>query len=151
MLNSNNAEAPLPVKQLRWAVPLILICLSIAAFLEFSKQYSNTPTAPRVLDTMGPKASFLEKSKAGSGGDLKAMASRLAEKIEKDPTNGEGWLLLARTYNELHQPMEASSAYARASKLLPADAAMLADWADAHVMSHDRKWDKEARDIVKRA
>lgn len=153
LLNLENTSAvPVPpVKQLRWGVPLILICLSVAAFLEFGKQNSITPVVPRALETMGPKASFLEKSKAGTGGDLQAMSSRLSEKMEKDPANGDGWLLLARTYNELRQPLEASRAYARAAKLLPPDAAMLADWADAYVMSHDRKWDKDARDIVKRA
>lgn len=88
---------------------------------------------------------------ANTGGDLNTMVKRLADKMAKDPNNGDGWLLLARTYGELRQPKEAAAAYAKAAALLAPDAGMLADWADAQVMSHDRKWDSEARDIVKRA
>jgi cytochrome c-type biogenesis protein CcmH len=71
--------------------------------------------------------------------------------LKKDPGNGEGWLLLARTYGELRRPKETAAAYAKAAALVPLDASMLADWADAHVMANERKWDAEARKIVHRA
>jgi cytochrome c-type biogenesis protein CcmH len=59
--------------------------------------------------------------------------------------------LLAQTYMELRQHKEAAAAYAKADAVQPADARMLSDWADAYVVSHDRKWDKTARDLVARA
>ena len=46
---------------------------------------------------------------------------------------------------------EATAPGTKASALFPLDASMLADWADAHVVSHERKWDSEARKIVQRA
>jgi cytochrome c-type biogenesis protein CcmH len=79
------------------------------------------------------------------------LVTGLAQKMEKDPGNGQGWLLLARTYAELRQYDNASKAYERATALIPAEAQVLADWADVHVMAHDRQWDDKARDIVKRA
>ena len=85
------------------------------------------------------------------GGDLSVMVKRLADKMAQNPTDGQGWLLLARTYGELRRHDDAAKAYSKAAKLLPADASLLADWADAYVIAHDRKWDSEARDIVKRA
>lgn len=87
----------------------------------------------------------------GSAGDMNAMVTQLAQKLEKDASNGEGWLLLARAYGELRRPGDAAKAYARAAALLPPDASMLANWADAHVLANDRKWDDEARAIVKRS
>lgn len=107
---------------------------------------SNGPLALPALPSLGEKAGG-----TNAGGDLKAMGQRLAEKMAQDPKNGEGWLLLARTYGELKQSREAAQAYAKAGALLPLDATTLADWADAHVMANERKWDKEGRDIVKRA
>jgi hypothetical protein len=86
-----------------------------------------------------------------SGGDLGAMAKRLEKKMESDPKNGEGWLLLARAYLETRQHGKAVESFAKAAALLPPDATMLADWADANVVVHDRKWDDTSRDIVKRA
>lgn len=91
------------------------------------------------------------KTQLNSGGDLNAAVKKLADKLAKDPGNGDGWLLLAKTYGELRRFSEAADAYAKAAALLPPDAAMLADWADTYVMSRDRKWDAEARQIVKRA
>jgi cytochrome c-type biogenesis protein CcmH len=88
---------------------------------------------------------------AGSGGDLKVMAQRLADKLAKDPGNGEGWALLARTYLELRQHRQAADAFAKADALQKLDATALADWADAYVVASDRKWDAKARDLVKRA
>jgi cytochrome c-type biogenesis protein CcmH len=87
----------------------------------------------------------------GSGGDLKVMASRLADKLAKDPGNGEGWALLAQTYLELRQHQDAAAAYARADALKAVDARMLADWADAHVVANKRRWDDQARKLVQRA
>ena len=88
---------------------------------------------------------------AGSGGDLKVMAQRLADKLNKDPNNGEGWALLARTYVELRQHADADAAFTKAEKTQKLDPQALADWADAHVVANDRKWDAKARDLVKRA
>ncbi len=90
-------------------------------------------------------------AEAPKGGDLNNLVSGLAQKMEKDPGNGQGWLLLARTYSELRQYDNASKAYERATALIPAEAQVLADWADAHVMANERQWDDKARDIVKRA
>ncbi|MBU1236828.1 MAG: hypothetical protein KJ634_12540 [Gammaproteobacteria bacterium] len=88
---------------------------------------------------------------SGAGGDLSAMALRLAEKLTKDPTNGDGWALLGQTYIELRQYKEADQAFAKAAGLGQIDARLLAEWADAHVVANDRQWDKTARDLVARA
>lgn len=97
-------------------------------------------------------ASMVEPKPENAGGDLNVMVKRLADRLEKEPGNAEGWILLARTYTELHQPREAVKAYARADTISPLiDATMLADWADARVLINERKWDQESRDVVKRA
>ena len=59
------------------------------------------------------------------------MAANLAARLEKEPDNAEGWLILAHTYYSLKRFPEAIGAYEHAAKLLPNDANMLADYADA--------------------
>ncbi len=39
-----------------------------------------------------------DTAQPNSGGDLGAMTQRLERKMQSDPQNGEGWLLLARAY-----------------------------------------------------
>jgi cytochrome c-type biogenesis protein CcmH len=82
---------------------------------------------------------------------MRDMAKRLADRLAREPNNGSGWELLARSYVELRRYSEANEAFAKAAKLLPPDANLLADWADAYVLAHDGKWDKQAFDIVDRA
>lgn len=59
------------------------------------------------------------------------MAANLAAKLEKEPDNAQGWLTLAHTYYSMRQFREAVGAYERAVKLVPDDADVLADYADA--------------------
>lgn len=142
----------------KWIIVPLIVILGIAAFTIFNKKPAQLdvklpgPMGTRFgsSDTHKP-ASGPDMAASQSGGDLKTMASRLAEKLAKDPGNGDGWILLARTYTELHMAKETAETYAKASALTTLDASMLADWADAHVVSRDRKWDAESRKIVQKA
>ncbi len=70
---------------------------------------------------------------------LESLAERLKRKLEQNPTDGVGWALLARSYVELERHAEAVPIYEKAMKLLPDDAQLLADYADALGVLHDRK------------
>jgi cytochrome c-type biogenesis protein CcmH len=132
-----------------WSVPAIIVAGAVALYALLGKSEGhNAPLPPPVVSAMAlPDA----KPQANTGGDLKTMVKRLADKMDKDPNNGEGWLLLARTYGELRQHGAAASAYAKAAALLPPDATLLADWTDAYVLTHDGKWDAASRAMVNRA
>ena len=52
---------------------------------------------------------------------LDVLAERLAQRLQREPGDGEGWALLARTYVVLERNQEAADAYRRAVALLPAD------------------------------
>ncbi len=85
------------------------------------------------------------------GGDLGVMTKRLADRLQREPNDGSGWALLARSYVELRRYKEADEAFATWAGLSPPNATSLADWADAHVIANDRKWDKQALDLVEKA
>ena len=108
------------------------------------EKLSGTASAPdHPVATAGPSDR--------PGGDMQEMAKRLAERLARDPKNGSGWALLARSYVELRRYADADAAFAKAAELLPPDATLLADWADAYVVAHDRKWDNRAIEIVNKA
>ena len=62
---------------------------------------------------------------------VEEMVGRLAARLEQEPGNAEGWVVLARTYSSMGRFPEAAGAYERAVALLPGDAGLLADYADA--------------------
>lgn len=127
---------------------VVLVITLIAVWV--SSPATDSPKSASVID-LGAMPPVTQTPQASSGGDLNTVVKKLADKMANDPNNGEGWLLLAKTYSELRRHAEADAAYAKASALVTLDANALADWADAHVMSKNRKWDDEARKIVKRA
>ena len=59
------------------------------------------------------------------------MIKELEARLAKDPGNAEGWIVLARTYYQLKQYPNATRAYEHAIELVPGDASLLADYADA--------------------
>lgn len=133
----------------RLLLPIVILAAAavLYAWLGNPEAIVTAPTAS--LPSAG--TNDMSPSQAHAGGDLNDMVKRLADKLQKDPKNGEGWALLGHSYVELRRHAEAADAFGKAAALLPPDAALLADWADAYVMSHDRRWDKVSRDIVNRA
>jgi cytochrome c-type biogenesis protein CcmH len=129
-----------------WLLP---ISLAIAAAILHERQ--DAPKAPRLATTSAPAPQGAEGTSQQAGGDLRELVPRLSEKLARDPGNGDGWALLGRAYAEMHRFPEAEDAFAKAAGMLRPDAVLLADWADAYVMAHDRKWDNRALEIVKKA
>jgi cytochrome c-type biogenesis protein CcmH len=82
---------------------------------------------------------------------IEAMVQGLAQKLQAQPDNSEGWGMLARSYNALGRYAEASNAYAQLVKLVPDDAAIMADYADTLAMALDRSLQGEPEKLVKRA
>ena len=64
-----------------------------------------------------------------------AALKELQGKLAKNPNNPEGWLLLARSLVELERYPEAAKAYEQLTRLVPNEAQLWADYADALAMS----------------
>jgi cytochrome c-type biogenesis protein CcmH len=62
--------------------------------------------------------------------DIEGMVERLAQRLEKDPNNAEGWQMLGRSYAALQRMPEALAAYKKALALNPNNAPLLVDYAD---------------------
>jgi cytochrome c-type biogenesis protein CcmH len=82
---------------------------------------------------------------------IQAMTARLAERLQSNPDDGEGWLMLGRSYTQLGRFPEAAAAMGRASTLLPPSANLLADLADVTAMAQGRKLSGAPEQIVSRA
>lgn len=82
---------------------------------------------------------------------IQNMAAKLAERLQDNPSDGEGWLMLGRSYSVLGRYPEASAAFGRATTLLPPNAGLLADYADVVAMAQGRRLAGEPEKIIERA
>lgn len=80
-----------------------------------------------------------------------AMVDKLAARMNEKPDDPEGWIMLGRTYSVIGKFPEAASAYASAAKLLPDNAQVLADQADALGMAQGGTLKGPPEQIIARA
>lgn len=80
-----------------------------------------------------------------------AMVDSLAEKMQQNPGDPKGWILLARSQNALARYVDAAKSYERAVALLPNDAQILADYADASAMTQDGRFDGKPLTLIRQA
>ena len=80
-----------------------------------------------------------------------AMVDQLAQRLKKDPNDGEGWAMLARSYSVMERNDEALDAYAHAVALRKDDPAVLVDYADALGVKNKHSLAGEPMKLIKQA
>ena len=82
---------------------------------------------------------------------VEMMIDKLAAKLKSSPDDGEGWVMLGRSYAVLERFSEAAAAYAQAAARIPGDAQLLVDYADILAMSQGWRLSGEPQKLVERA
>ena len=80
-----------------------------------------------------------------------ALVDSLATKVRERPDDAQGWALLARSMAAIGRFKESAEAYEHLATLVPADAQMLADYADALGMAQGRSLAGRPSELVKQA
>jgi cytochrome c-type biogenesis protein CcmH len=110
MLASDAAAKPLPARRaptrvLALVLCLLVVCVSAGLYLRLgSPGVPDEPFASRVIPHAATAANDGQH-------DVQKAAAALAEKLAKDPTNKERWLLYARTTAELGDWQKSVDAY----------------------------------------
>ncbi len=68
--------------------------------------------------------------KGFSQAEIADMVGTLAARLEQEPDNVEGWMMLARSYLVLEDYPKAAAAYEKLAALAPNEPDVFADWAD---------------------
>jgi cytochrome c-type biogenesis protein CcmH len=83
--------------------------------------------------------------------ELEAMVERLAEKMQQEPDNLEGWVMLARSYKHFGRFDEAARAYGRVVARAEPNANLFADYADVLAMAQGQKLQGEPEKLIAKA
>jgi cytochrome c-type biogenesis protein CcmH len=121
------------------AVPLLSVMLYLGVGnlngLEPAKQQAGAQGAPHEL----------------SREQIEGMLMRLAQRMESNPEDGAGWVMLARSYSAIGRWSDAAAAFAKAEALFPQDAQLLADYADTLAMAQGQRLQGKPEALVQRA
>jgi cytochrome c-type biogenesis protein CcmH len=79
------------------------------------------------------------------------MVEALAAKMQANPNDGEGWLMLGRSYKVLQQYPKAVEAFANAHRLLGDKADVMLMYADALAFANNEKIDGKSAELVFKA
>jgi cytochrome c-type biogenesis protein CcmH len=74
-----------------------------------------------------------------SNQQIAANVDKLAKRLQQNPNDAQGWLMLARSYTSMERFSDAATAYERATALNGNDASIWADYAEALAMSNGQR------------
>ncbi|WP_332671737.1 c-type cytochrome biogenesis protein CcmI [Aromatoleum sp.] len=126
----------------KWAVALIAVVplMAAAVYLMLGE--------PRGLD---PVAVAKEESHQITPEQMTRLVAQLAERLERQPEDVQGWLMLGRSYSMMKDFEGAAATWRRIGANVPDDADVLADWADLLAVAAGRSFDGAPERLIQRA
>lgn len=108
---------------------------------------SNAATSSATTTPTAPAVPTGQRSQA----QIEANVAALAKRLQSNPSDAQGWAMLARSYGSLEKYPEAAGAYAKATELTPNDADLWADYAYASAMASGRSLAGKPMEFIERA
>ena len=141
LLHDSAVEAPAPAKP-SWALLAgLLVLVLVLAIGGYAYNRSANP----------PQS---EEEGAGGGADqaqVAAMVEQLAERMQQNPNDADGWAMLARSYSVMQRNEDALAAYQKAIALRKDDAGLLVDYADTLAVKNQHSLQGEPMALITRA
>ena len=83
--------------------------------------------------------------------EMNNLVKKLRERLDQNPNQLKGWILLGKSLVSLNRFNDASNAFKQALKIAPDRAEIAASTAETRFMAKDGKFDQEVRDYFKMA
>lgn len=138
------AIAAATARNTAYALGLGIPIVAIVFYLNVGSPKSiNGAPAESSATTAGPAGRTQEQ--------IEANVTALAQRLQSNPSDVEGWIMLARSYSSMGKFAEASGAYAKATELKPNDADLWADFAFVSAMANGRNLEGRPVELIERA
>ncbi len=124
----------------RWAVYAVVLVIPLLA----TGLYFLLGNYPAVSHT----AEMSVDVEAAKVAEIGNMVNRLAEKMKANPDDGQGWLMLGRSYRALEQYPKAVDALANAYRILGEKPEVMMLYADALASNNDKSLIGQPSDLI---
>jgi cytochrome c-type biogenesis protein CcmH len=135
-----------------YAVALGIPLIAIALYVQVGNPSALSGVSAAVrTPTQAPTAGASQPSGQMTQQEIEANVAKLAKRLEQNPTDVQGWIMLGRSYVTLEKYSEAANAYAKATALKPEDADLLGDYAFAMGMANGQRLEGQPLELINRA
>jgi cytochrome c-type biogenesis protein CcmH len=128
----------------RWLAPVLIGVLLPVVSVALYVRLGNT-------DGLDVEAYLQQQAASITADDVAQMTLRLEQHVEENPTDAEGWAMLGRARWALHQFDASAQAWRRAAELLPDDADVLTNYAEAVAMAAQGSLEGEPTRLLARS
>ena len=135
--------APADVRPARRAAWAVAVGLPVCAALLYL--YLGNPAALTAPKRGAPEAPSITAEQ------FRDMTEKLASRLEKQPNDPVGWMMLGRAYKALERYTDAVHALQQAEKLEPRNADILVEYAEALALERGRTLEGEPTRLLERA
>jgi cytochrome c-type biogenesis protein CcmH len=134
----------------RGTVYVIAIGLPLVAILFYLKVgelkgLSYVPSAPVAQSEPGMQEGGRSQQQ------IEANVAALAKRLQENPSDGEGWHTLGRSYSAMERWSEAAQAYEKATAIITNDADLWAEYAFTTAMASGRQLQGKPMELVNKA
>ncbi|WP_295580912.1 c-type cytochrome biogenesis protein CcmI [uncultured Lamprocystis sp.] len=137
-----------------WLALVLILSVPTAAVLTYL-ELGNQEIIPRIETAAIIEVAPVADHAAGPDGQslpsLDTLAQGLAERMQQNPDNLEGWMMLGRTYIALDQPAKALEAMERAFGLAPDDVGVMIGYAEALAANSGNQLDGKPAELIEAA
>lgn len=135
-----------------YAVALGIPLIAIALYVQVGNPSALSGVSASVrTPNQAPTAGAPQPSGQMTQQAIEANVAKLAKRLEQNPTDVQGWIMLGRSYVNLEKYSEATNAYARATALRPEDADLLGDYAFAMGMANGQRLEGQPLELINKA
>ncbi len=126
------------------AVPL----MAISIYLEIGSPGAIDPAAQVPQQAAaGPHSQDPAEMQA----QIEGMVGKLAQRLQENPSDIEGWVMLGRSFSVLGRYDEAVAAYEKSIQFVGEDATLLTDYADAIAMANGESLEGKPTELLQKA
>jgi cytochrome c-type biogenesis protein CcmH len=124
------------------AIPIVAIVFYV---VRGNPKALNPETAPSTMPAAETQSGEMTPQQ------VEANVGKLAKRLEENPNDAEGWVMLGRSYTMMERYADAAAAYGRATTLNGSDASLWTDYAEALALSNDRRLEGKPMEAINRA
>ncbi len=133
-----------------YAVALAIPVIATVFYLQIGNPRLTPQGRPEAVPE-SPAAESTQPNSPMAQPNIEANVASLAQRLQQNPNDVQGWTMLGRSYVSMEKYKEASDAYARATALKPDDADLLADYAFVMAMANGRRLQGAPQELIRKS